>query len=133
LSGVGFALLGLKYWPILTLVAAMLSIVPIFGALISSVPAVLVALTQDPWLAVWTLLWIICIHQLEAHVLNPKIIGTVTKLHPVVVVFALLLGERTMGVWGAVLALPTLSLCHGLFNHFRAEYLTDGSGTSQAG
>lgn len=125
LSGVGFALLELKYWPILTLLATVLSIIPVFGALLSSIPALLVAFLQGPWVALWTLLWIVGIHQLEAQLLNPKIIGTVADLHPVLVVFALLLGEHTLGVWGALLALPALALCQALFNHFRTEYVEE--------
>lgn len=125
LSGVGFWFLGLKYWPLLTLIAGALSILPIFGALLSTVPAVLIAFGQSPWIALWTLLWIIFIHQIEANVLNPKVIGTVARLHPVLVIFALLLGERSFGLGGALLALPVLGIVRTVFTHFRAELLGD--------
>lgn len=119
LSAIGFALFGLKYWPVLALVAGVMSIIPIFGSILSTIPAVAVGLTQDAWTAVWVLVWIIGIHQVEANFLNPKIIGVAAKLHPVLVVFVLLVGEHFFGLWGALFAVPALSISQSVFNHFR--------------
>lgn len=121
LSGIGFALFGLKYWPLLAIVAGTFSLIPIFGSILSSIPAVMVGLTQDFWTALWVLLWIIGIHQLEGSLLNPRIIGTSAKLHPVLVVFVLILGEHSYGLWGALFAVPVLSIVQTTFLHFRAE------------
>jgi predicted PurR-regulated permease PerM len=118
LSAIGFAFFGLKYWPALALLAGVMSIIPIFGSILSTVPAVFVGLTQDAWTGLWVLLWILGIHQLEANLLNPKIIGDQARLHPVLVVFSLLVGEHFYGLWGAILAVPTLSITQSIFNHF---------------
>lgn len=125
LSAVGFWMFDLKYWPILSIVAGVMSIIPIFGSILSSIPAVLIGLTQGFWTALWVLLWIIGIHQVEANLLNPKIIGVAAKIHPVLVVMALLIGEHFYGLWGALLAVPTLSLAQSIFNHFRYESMPD--------
>jgi len=125
LSAIGFWMFGLKYWVILAIVAAIMSLVPIFGSILSSIPAVVVGLTQDFWTALWVLLWIIGIHQIEANLLNPKIIGVAAKIHPVLVVLALLIGEHFFGLWGALLAVPVLSLLQSIFNHFRFESMPD--------
>jgi predicted PurR-regulated permease PerM len=125
LSAIGFIIFDLKYWPILAILAAVMSIVPIFGSILSTIPAVLVGLTQDFWTALWVLVWILGIHQIEANLLNPKIIGAAAKLHPVLVVFALLLGEHNFGIWGALLAVPALSVAQSLFNHFRFLAMPD--------
>jgi predicted PurR-regulated permease PerM len=121
LSAIGFAIFDLKYWPVLGLIAAALSIIPIFGAFLSTVPAVLVGLTQDVWTTIWVVVWILGIHQLEANLLNPKIIGDAAKLHPVLVVMSLVAGEHFYGLTGALLAVPALSLAQSIFNHFRFE------------
>jgi predicted PurR-regulated permease PerM len=63
--------------------------------------------------------WIVAIHQLEANVLNPKIMGDAAKVHPVLVVFALLAGEHVFGIVGALLAVPVLSIAQSLFLHYR--------------
>lgn len=120
LSAIGFWIIGLKYWPILALVAAMLSIIPIFGSILSSVPAVAIGLTQGVGVAVFVLAWIVGIHQVEANLLNPKIYGIAAKIHPVLVIFSLLVGEHFFGLWGALLAVPCMSLVQNTFLHFRA-------------
>jgi predicted PurR-regulated permease PerM len=125
LSAIGFWLFDLKYWPILALVAGLMSIIPIFGSILSTIPVVLIGLTQDFWTALWVLLWIVGIHQIEANLLNPNIIGVAAKLHPGLVVFSLLAGEHFYGLWGALLAVPILSLVKSVFNHFRFESMPD--------
>ena len=123
LSGIGFGLLGLKYWTFLTFVAMAMSIVPIFGSILSTVPAVLVALPQGVGLALLVLAWVVAIHQLEANFLNPKIMGDSARVHPVLVVFALLAGEHLAGLVGALLAVPVLSITQTLFFHLRERFL----------
>jgi predicted PurR-regulated permease PerM len=117
LSAVGFMLVGLKYWPVMALVSALFSLVPIFGSIASAVPAIAIALTQSLGTAVFVLAWILGIHQLEANVLNPKIMGDAAKIHPVLVIFSLLAGEHFFRVPGALLAVPTMSIAQSLFLH----------------
>jgi predicted PurR-regulated permease PerM len=119
LSAVGFSLFGLKYWPILALCAAVMSIIPIFGSILSAVPAVAIGLTQSPATAVGVLAWILGIHQLEANFLNPKIIGDTAKIHPVLVVFSLIVGEHFFQLAGALFAVPCMSIAQTVFLHFR--------------
>jgi predicted PurR-regulated permease PerM len=119
LSAIGFRMFHLKYWPVMALVAAIGSLIPIFGSILSAVPAVLIGLTQSFWVGLWALLWILGIHQLEANFLNPKIIGTAARIHPFLVILSLLTGEHFFGLWGALLAVPAWSILQSLFQHFR--------------
>ena len=119
LSAVGFAIVGLKYWPVLALVSTVFSLIPIFGSIASAVPAVALGLTQSLGTASFVLFWIIGIHQLEANFLNPKIMGDAAKIHPVLVIFSLLAGEHFFHTVGALLAVPTMSIAQSLFLHFR--------------
>ena len=119
LAAIGFSLFGLKYWPILALVAAVGSIIPIFGSILSAIPAVAIGLTQSPGTAFAVLAWIIGVHQLEANLLNPKIIGDAAHIHPVLVVFSLIVGEHFFQVKGALFAVPAMSIAQTLFLHFR--------------
>lgn len=123
LSAIGFWLFDLKYWPILSVVASVMSLIPIFGSILSSVPAVAIGLTQSPGTALGVLAWIVGIHQLEANFLNPKIIGDSAKIHPVLVVLSLLIGEHFFQITGALFAVPCLSIAQTLFLHFRESTL----------
>jgi predicted PurR-regulated permease PerM len=119
LSAIGFALVGLKYWPVLALIATVLSLIPIFGSIISAIPAVALGLTQSLGTAVFVLAWIVGIHQLEANFLNPKIMGDAAKIHPVLVIFSLIVGEHFFHAVGALLAVPCMSIAQSLFLHLK--------------
>jgi len=121
LSAIGFAIVGLRYWPVLALIATVLSLIPIFGSIISSIPAVAIGLTQSFGTAAFVLVWIIGIHQLEANLFNPKIMGDQAKIHPVLVVFSLLVGEHFFHTTGALLAVPCMSIAQSLFIHVRQK------------
>lgn len=120
LTYIGLLIFGVKYSLILAVVAALLTLIPIFGSILSSIPIVLVALVSGDagidivrGLAIG--LWIIGIHFIEANLLNPKIIGTAAKIHPVLVIFSLFLGEHSYGLVGALLAVPLLSAIQVVF------------------
>lgn len=123
LSAIGFWFFELKYWPILALIAGVMSVIPIFGSILSTIPAVAIGLTQSFGIALSVLIWIVAIHQLEANFLNPKIIGDSAKIHPVLVVFALLFGEHFFQITGALLAVPALAVVQSVFLHFRESIL----------
>jgi predicted PurR-regulated permease PerM len=123
LTYIGLLVFGVKYSLILAVVAGLMSLIPIFGSILSSLPIVLVALVSgdegiDVFRGVAMTLWIIGIHFIEANLLNPKIIGTAAKIHPVLVLFSLFLGEHTYGLVGALLAVPVMSAISVLFMYF---------------
>ncbi len=119
LSGIGFWFFDLRYWPVLTLFTTVLSVIPIFGTLISSVPAILLGLEISLPTAVGVFVWIVVIHQIEGNLLNPKIMGDSAKMHPALIIFALLAGESVFGIAGTLLAVPVLSVLQSLFLHYR--------------
>lgn len=137
LTYIGLVLLGIKYQLILATVACIMSLIPIFGSILSTIPIVLAALVSgdeglDIMRAILSVAWIVGIHFIEANLLNPKIIGTAAKIHPVLVIFALIVGEHSYGLVGALLAVPVLSMIQVLFLFFRdkAWKLDDDVGTS---
>ena len=126
LTYIGLMVFDVKYELILAVVAAVMSLIPIFGSILSTVPIVLAALVSadvgiDIARAIFITLWIIGIHFIEANILNPKIIGTAAKIHPVLVIFALVLGEHSYGLVGALLAVPVASIVQVLFLYFRKK------------
>ncbi|WP_242345410.1 AI-2E family transporter [Anaeromyxobacter terrae] len=116
LTLVGLLLIPVPFAFALGALATVLYVVPIFGTILSSVPIVLLALTAGGLSkAALALGWILVIHALEAYVLNPKIMGDASKIHPVLIVLALVIGERTWGLVGALLAVPVASVVVAIF------------------
>lgn len=126
LTLVGLLLLKVKFSLILATVATVLSFIPIFGTVISTIPIVLVGLSQSFSTGVAALAWILVIHALEAYILNPKIMGSAAKIHPALIAFALLAGERTFGFVGALFAVPVASILIATFQHFQQRALEIG-------
>jgi len=120
---VGLLIFHVKYPLLLAGIAATMSLVPIFGSILSSVPIVAIALissgTFDLKQGLFVLGWIIGIHLVEANFLNPKIMGDAAKIHPVLVVFALIAGEHRYGLVGALFAVPVASMIQTIFVYYR--------------
>ncbi len=125
LTYVGLAILNIKYSMLLAVIAAVLSIIPIFGAILSTVPIVLIAVTQSFTVGLLAMGWILVVHFVEANFLNPKIIGSTAQIHPVFVIFVLLAGQSTFGLVGAILAIPIASIVLTTLGFFRDSYMKD--------
>lgn len=119
----GLLLLQVKYAFLLGILAAVFSLVPIFGSILSTIPIVLMALANGPSTAVLALVWILGIHALEANLLNPKILGDAARIHPALVVLSLIVGEHYFGIVGALLAVPLMSILVTIFKATRARAL----------
>jgi predicted PurR-regulated permease PerM len=122
LTFIGMLILGVKFPFLLSTLTAVLSLIPIFGSFISGIPIFIVGITASWATGFGILLWLIGINILEANFFNPKIIGASAKIHPALVVFALLAGEHIYGVVGALFAVPVLSVALAFFKvlHRRA-------------
>ncbi len=122
LTLVGLLVLRIPFAFALSALATLLYVVPIFGTILSSVPIVLLATTAGGVSkGLLALGWILVIHALEAYVLNPKIMGTASRIHPVIIVLALLVGERSGGIVGALLAVPIAIVIVAVFRFLQRK------------
>lgn len=120
-TGIGIFFLGVPFWFTLSVAATVFSLIPIFGVLISSVPIVMMALTVSLYTALLAVAWILLIHFFEGNFLNPKILGDAAKIHPVLIVFSLVVGQYLAGVTGALLAVPLFSLIYNSFKFLKTQ------------
>ena len=88
----------------------VMELVPYVGPILGALPAVLVALFNDPVSALWVVLLFIGLQQLEGHIVAPQIFGHTLRINPLLVIFALLLGLQLHGIIGALIALPILAV-----------------------
>lgn len=82
--------------------------IPYIGPILGAVPPVLLALFTSPVTALWVLIAFVAIHQLEGHVVVPQVMGGAVGVHPLVVIFGLLIGEQIYGLPGLLLAIPVV-------------------------
>lgn len=103
---VGLMILNLPYVLPLAIIAGFLEIVPNIGPVISGIPAVLIALTISPLVALATIAVYFLIHQFENHIIVPLVMNKVVGLPPLVTIVAMLIGAKLAGIGGMLLAIP---------------------------
>ncbi|MCG2801892.1 MAG: AI-2E family transporter [Cellulomonas sp.] len=109
--GLGAAILGVPLALPLGVLVFLGSFVPIVGALVTGAVAVLVALVSHGLAAaVWMLVIVLAVQQLEGHVLQPFLMGHAVSLHPVAVLLAVASGSLVAGIVGALFAVPIAAL-----------------------
>lgn len=109
---IGLVLLGLPYALPLAIMAGLLEIVPTIGPIISSVPAILLALTVSPVTALATAALYFIVQQAENALIVPKVMQRATGVNPLLTIVALTVGFKLAGVSGAVLAVPVIIVLH---------------------
>src|SRR5215211_3890992 len=97
---------------------AFAELIPYLGPWLGAIPPLVYALVVDPLSAVWVALLFLGIHQIEGHVVVPKVMGTALRLHPLLVIFGLLAGAELYGLPGVFVALPLLAVIRAIWEFF---------------
>lgn len=103
---IGLFLLNIPYALTLAIVAGILEVVPVIGPIVASIPGILLAFTISPVLALGVAVMYFVIQQLENHLIVPQVMGRAVGLNPLVVILAIAVGSRLLGIMGALLAVP---------------------------
>jgi predicted PurR-regulated permease PerM len=88
----------------------LMEFIPYIGPIIGPIPALLVALFEHPLSAVWLLLAFIALQQLEGHIVAPLLFRRTLRINPIVIIIALLIGDKLYGIAGALVALPVIAV-----------------------
>ncbi len=121
LTYIALRLLGVEYALVLAIIAGILEIVPTVGPIISAVPAVIVAISISPVSAVGVISAYILIQQLENNLLVPKIMNTAVGLSPIIIILAVVTGSQLMGIPGALLAIPFITVLSVVISNLRSN------------
>jgi hypothetical protein len=95
--------------------------IPYVGPILGAVPPIVLALFDHPVTALWVALAFLAIHQLEGHVVVPRVMGSALRSHPLAVIFGLLAGAEVFGAVGAILALPLLAVGRAVVDFLAAR------------
>ena len=126
--GLGSWIIGLFFggFPLvipITIAVFLGSFIPVVGAVVSGVLAVFVALVfLGPFPAFLVLLVVIFVQQLEGHVLQPFVMGSAVRVHPLAVVFAVAAGAGIAGIPGALFAVPLVAVLNVM-----VKYIASGT------
>jgi predicted PurR-regulated permease PerM len=105
-AGIGYGIIGLRFWILLALFAGITEIIPIIGPWIGGIPAFIVALLDSWQKAIIIAVFLFLLQFLENSVLVPRVMKGAVGLSPLTVFLAVLAGAEFMGPLGALLAIP---------------------------
>ena len=110
LLSIVFSFLGLPYAFLLALLIGVCNLIPYFGATISGAAVAIFVLLSCNWVtAVLTIASILIIQQIDANILQPKIVGTTVGIRPVYVLFAITVGGGILGFVGILIGVPIVA------------------------
>lgn len=106
LISIGLSLMGFDTAFFLGVVAGAFNLIPYFGPVLGALPALFLGLLKSPWYVLYVILLFIGVNQIEVMFLTPRIIGGTLGLHPITVVYLVLIGGKIFGVIGMIFAVP---------------------------
>jgi predicted PurR-regulated permease PerM len=106
--------------------AGLTEVIPYLGPVLGAVPPVIVALLHSPLTAVWVVLAYVGIQEIEGHIAAPLIMGTRFRVHPLVVIFAVLIGNQLHGIVGMFIAVPLIPIARETWVFFRPRVRFEG-------
>lgn len=119
---IGYTLIGLPYGVTIGMIAGLLTIIPYLGSIIGLTPALIIGFVTNPTLALHVFLVFVIEQLIESRVLQPLILGSSLKMHPVTILIILLAAGKMFGLVGLLIAVPVYAVVKVFITHFFAWY-----------
>lgn len=111
---IGMNIFRMPYPLLISVMIAVTALIPIFGAYMGTIPSAFLILMIDPMQAVWFVVFIICLQQVEGKIIYPKVVGSSIGLGGFWVLFALIVGGSLFGLPGMVIGIPIFAVLYTL-------------------
>ena len=112
-------ILKVEYPVLLGFMIGLFNIIPYFGSIVAVTIAILITLiTGGISQAIWMAIWVIILQQIDANIINPKIVGNSLEISPLLIIFSVTVGGAYFGVMGMFLAVPVAAVLKILVNDF---------------
>lgn len=116
---IAMSIMGIKFAPLLGFLIGLFNMIPYIGAIIAvAVSAIITLITGGLSQAIWMLIVVIILQQIDANIINPKIIGQSLKISPLLVIFAITVGGAYFGILGMFLAVPVIAVIRILIEDY---------------
>ena len=123
LAYIGYLIIGLPYPLLMAGFVALFDIIPYLGPFLGAAPALIVASTVSWKMALFVVLVNSACQTLESNVISPQVVGRTMKMHPLTIIFVLLVGGELTGIVGLILAVPVYAALKVVAQHVFAYYL----------
>lgn len=123
LAYLGYMLIGMPYALLLASIVAITNVIPYLGPFFGAAPALLMASTVSLKLVILVAIINTLCQILEGNVISPQVVGRTLHMHPLSIIFALLVGGEIAGIVGMILAVPIFAACKVIIQHMFAYYV----------
>jgi len=107
ISSIGLSIIGLDFAILIGFTAGIANIIPYVGPLIGCIPAIIIGLlSPNPIIALWAVIVLLAVQQLDGAVISPKVVGDSMGLHPIFIIMAITIGGSIAGIIGMLLSVP---------------------------
>ena len=111
ITSIAMSIIGVKYAVLLGFMIGIFNLIPYFGAIIAVIiSAMITLLTGGIWQALIMVIVVTILQQIDANIINPKILGNSLKISPLLVIFAVAVGGAYFGFWGMFLSVPLIAV-----------------------
>lgn len=114
---IGYLIIGLPYALTLAIIAACTSIVPYLGPAIAITPAIIIAIVTSPWLLIKLIIVWCVVQLLEGKFISPQVMGKTLKVHPITILFVILVAGNLFGILGVIFAVPGYAVLKVIVTH----------------
>jgi predicted PurR-regulated permease PerM len=118
MTWLGMWLIGMPYAGFIGATAGLLDLIPYLGPIAAALLAIVIGLFTEPMLAVWAIVVMIVVQQIETNLIRPKVMSDQVGLHPVVVILAVIGGTALFGFIGLLLAVPVVGVVKALYGFY---------------
>ncbi|SIS81151.1 AI-2E family transporter [Salimicrobium salexigens] len=119
---IGYLAIGLQYSLTLSLFAMIMNVIPFIGPFLAVIPALIVALFQNPIMVIWVAIITIIAQQVEGNLISPNIMGKALHIHPLTIITVILAAGSLAGFLGLLFAIPTYALIKATVAHLYEEW-----------
>lgn len=119
ITSIAMAIMQVKYATLLGFLIGLFNLIPFFGAIVAVVIAIFITLcTGGVGKAIWLAIVVILLQQIDANIINPKIIGGKLQISPILVIFSVAFVGAYFGVLGMFLAVPIVAILKLIVNDY---------------
>ncbi|ANY70303.1 AI-2E family transporter [Paenibacillus algorifonticola] len=123
LAYIGYTIIGMEYALLLAGIVAITNIIPYLGPFLGAIPAILMASTISVKMMILVAVINTLCQILEGNIISPQVVGRTLHMHPLAIIFALLVGGEVAGVAGMILAVPIFAALKVIVQHMFAYYV----------
>lgn len=113
------------YALLLAVIIGITNIIPFFGPFLGAIPSFFIILIIDPSKALWFLLFILILQQVDGNIIGPKILGYSIGLSAIWIVFSIVIGNKLFGFIGMVIGVPAFAVFYTLFKKWSEQKLKE--------